>query len=52
MNDGDFRKPFKEFLRGTGDYQISKVVLRSGNELPWPRGFQISATLDALLTFL
>ena len=30
----------------------SKMELEGANVLPWPRGFQIGATLDALLTFL
>ena len=28
------------------------MELEGANVLPWPRGFQIGATLDALLTFL
>ena len=28
------------------------MVLWGANKLPWPRGFQIGATLDALLEFL
>ena len=39
-------------LRGPGGNQVSNVVLRDANKLPWPRGFQIGITLDALLTFL
>ena len=28
------------------------MVLKGANKLSWPRGFQIGATLDVLLTFL
>ena len=37
---------------GTGENQVSKVVSRFANVLPWPRGFQNGAILDALLTLL
>ena len=30
----------------------SKLELECANVLPWPRGFRIGDTLDALLTFL
>ena len=35
-----------------GAPRVSKIELEGANALPWPRGFQIGATLDALLTFL
>ena len=31
---------------------MSNVVLRDANDLPWPRGFQIGVTLEALLSFV
>ena len=38
-------------LRGYWGKQVSKVVLRAANELPWPIGYQIGATLDVMLSF-
>ena len=32
--------------------QLSNVVLRGANELPWPGGFQIDVKLETLLAFL
>ena len=42
----------KEVYRGPGGNQVSNMVRRGTNELPWPRGFQIGVTLDAFLKFL
>ena len=49
---GDFRGHLKEVKGGPGGHQESNVALRGANKLPWPRGFQFGATLDALLEFL
>ena len=41
------------WLKGAqGAPRGSKMELEGANVLPWPRGFRIGATLDALLTFL
>ena len=38
-------------LGGSGGNQVSNVVLRGANELPWPRDFQIGVTLDDFQIF-
>ena len=52
LKSGDFRGHLKEVKGSPGGNQESNVVLRGANELPWPRGFQIGATLDALEIYL
>ena len=52
LKSGGFRGHLKEVKGGPRGNQVSKVVLGGANELPWPRSFQIGATLDAYVTFL
>ena len=49
---GGLRGSHKEVSGSVRGYQVPNVVLGGTNELPWPRCFQIGATLDALLPFL